>query len=208
MQNRLHARLTAMSDAADKTSQKLQKIARLYRGTTSPGERGAAQAAFDRVRRGTPYASISINSFNLQPCGCVTLTCKHWRARCQPKSKTPEEEAIEKARRETLDLIRDALAWDDLGPLYARNIDERFRRSSQLRFSERDLRFLKELAWQLSTCHRAPTDVEAAWLNVIVRQMRAQEAVRQEWAAKRARKQAAMAHARSFLRRQRKHTAK
>jgi hypothetical protein len=187
----------------DKTAQRLEKIARLHRGTTSPGERTAAAAAFGRVSRGTKFANVSISGFRLRSCGCATTPCRHWAARRKPPPPTPEQEAAKKACREALDLVRSALDWDKLGPLYARTIEERFRPSSQLRLSESEVKFLKELASQITACCRALTNFESACLNGIENKIRKFEATRQEWAAKRARKLAAAAHARSFIRKRR-----
>lgn len=196
----------AMPDAVDRKAQKLQKIARLYRGATSPGERLAAEAAFNRVRLGTPYATISINSFNLRSCGCAILTCKHWRARCAPL-KTPEQEAIERLGRETRATILEVISWDakwnELAPFYIYNIAWGLPRSSLPRMSEREIEFLRDFGWELRVRQRAPTGAEMERLSACVTRMRELEVIRQDWAAKLARKRAAAAYARSFRWKQR-----
>jgi hypothetical protein len=190
-----------MPDAVDKTAQKLQKIARLYRGTTSAGERVAAQAAFDRVRLGTRFATISINSFHLRSCGCATIPCKHWAAQRRSAPKAPEQEAIEKACQETLAQVREALAWDsawdDIAHVYARGLSWLLHRALQPRLTDRHVRFLKDFAWRLEI-QRPPTDDDKRTLNAILAWMRAMEEVRTKWAAERSCKQAAAAHARRF----------
>jgi len=54
-------------DAAEQTFERLRKIARLYVGATSPGERASAMAAFQRLSAGTQWEGEHVERFAFQP---------------------------------------------------------------------------------------------------------------------------------------------
>jgi hypothetical protein len=194
-----------MSGPVDKTARKLQKIVRLHRGTSSTGERAAAAAAFDRVRRSTQYEIVSIENFDLRSCGCVTIPCRHWAAMRKPPSKSAEQIAIEAACREALKIVRNLLAWDAeweivgrVYPLYDWNW-----RSSQPRLLLSEVNTLYGLARQFETLQRAPTARELAIVKGLKDRASSLDAIRLRWAKERARRQAAAAHVRAFRKKQR-----
>jgi hypothetical protein len=54
-------------DRAQRTFERLRKVARLCVGTTSPGERASAMAAFQRVSAGTQWEGLDVAQFAYQP---------------------------------------------------------------------------------------------------------------------------------------------